>query len=80
MSNRNTTRDIPVLQPGEKIVGLAYITEEDEIVFTSQPGAVGVLLVEPQAPFSGPWAVRRRSENSRHHTVIKDPAGVVELL
>jgi len=66
MSSGKAKLDIPVLQPGEKVVGLAYITEDDEIIFSSQPGAAEIVLVEPQAPSSGPWAVRRRPEKSRH--------------
>ncbi len=57
--------DIPVLKPDEKVIGVAYLTEDDEIVFAPHPGATEVVLVEPQAESSGPWAVRRRSSKSR---------------
>jgi hypothetical protein len=50
--------DIPILQPGERIIDHAYITEEGEIVFTPHSGAREVVLVEAQAGSSGPWAVR----------------------
>ena len=52
--------DIPILQPGEKIIGHAYVTEEGEIVFTPHSGAREVVLVEARAGSSGPWAVRLR--------------------
>ncbi len=52
--------DIPILEPGEKVVGTAYITEDDEIIFEPHPGASEVVLVEPAPECSGPWAVRRR--------------------
>ena len=51
---------IPILQPGEKVVGSAYLTQEGEIVFSPHQGAAEVVLVEPQAGSSGPWAVRLR--------------------
>jgi len=66
MSKADTKLDVQMLQPGEKIVGLAYITEDDEIIFNAQPGAAAVVLVEPRAPSSGPWAVRQRPEDSRY--------------
>jgi hypothetical protein len=50
--------DIPILQPGEKIIGHAYVTEEGEIVFSPHSGAREVVLVEARAGSSGPWAVR----------------------
>jgi hypothetical protein len=50
--------DVPFLQEGEKIVGHAYLTEDGEIVFTPHSRAIEVLLVEPHAGASGPWAVR----------------------
>jgi hypothetical protein len=53
-----TKVDIPILQPGEKIIGHAYVTEEGEIVFAPRSGARDVVLVEAQAGSSGPWAVR----------------------
>ncbi len=57
--------DIPVLQPGEKVLGVAYVTEDDEIIFAPHPGATEVVLVEPQSESSGPWAVRRRPPKNR---------------
>jgi hypothetical protein len=53
-----TKLDIPFLKPGEKVVGRAYLTEDGEIVFTPHTRATEVVLVEPQAGSSGPWAVR----------------------
>ena len=50
--------DIPILQPGEKIIGHAYVTDEGEIVFTPHSGTREVVLVEARAGSSGPWAVR----------------------
>ena len=58
MHMEETKLDIPILQPGEKIIGHAYITEEGEIVFTPHSGAREVVLVEARAGSSGPWAVR----------------------
>ncbi len=55
-----TKPDIPILQAGEKVIGVAYLTEDDEIVFAPHSGAREVVLVEPQAESSGPWAVRLR--------------------
>ena len=61
METTDTTRPtIPVLQPGERIVGSAYLTQDGEIVFTDHRDAIEVVLVEPQAGSSGAWAVRRR--------------------
>ena len=54
----DTKLDIPILQPGEKIIGRAYLTEEAEIVFSPHSGAREVVLVEARAGSSGPWAVR----------------------
>ena len=51
---------IPFLQPEEKVVGHAYLTEDEEIVFTPRAGAIEVVLVEAQAGSTGPWAVRVR--------------------
>jgi len=51
---------IPILQPGERVVGSAYLTQEGEIVFSPNRGDAPVVLVEPQAGSSGPWAVRVR--------------------
>ncbi len=55
-----TKLDIPILQPGEKVIGVAYLTQDEEIIFAPHPGATEVILVEPQPDSSGPWAVRRR--------------------
>ena len=52
--------DIPFLQPGEKIIGHAYVTGEGEIVFTPHSGTREVVLVEAAPGSSGPWAVRLR--------------------
>ena len=57
MSMEETKLDIPTLQPGEKIIGRAFVTEEGEIVFTPHSGAREVVLVEARAA-SDPWAVR----------------------
>jgi hypothetical protein len=53
-----TKLDIPMLQPGEKIIGHAYVTDEGEIVFTPHSGAREVVLVKARVGSSGPWAVR----------------------
>ena len=53
--------NIPALQPGEKIIGVAYLTQDDEIVFTPHPDTVEVVLVEADPESSGPWAVRLRT-------------------
>ena len=58
MSIEENRLDIPILQPGERIIGHAFVTEEGEIVFTPHSGARDVVLVEAQAGSSGPWAVR----------------------
>jgi hypothetical protein len=67
-----TKLDIPILQPGEKIIGHAYVTEEEEIVFTPHSGAREVVLVEARAGSTGPWAVRLqpalRARGSAAHT------------
>jgi hypothetical protein len=61
MDLEHTKLDIPILQPGEKIIGHAYVTEEGEIVFTPpHSGAKEVVLIEARAGSSGPWAVRLR--------------------
>jgi hypothetical protein len=54
--------DIPVLQPGEKVIGSAYLTQDGEIVFTPNRDAIAVVLVEVQPGASGPWAVRVRPQ------------------
>jgi hypothetical protein len=56
----NVKLDVPVLQPEEKIVGLAYLTEDGEIVLSPHKDTTEVVLVEPQPGSSGPWAVRLR--------------------
>jgi hypothetical protein len=63
-----TELDIPILQPGEKIIGHAYITEDAEVVFAPHSGAREVVLVEARAGSSGPWAVRRRPLHARAGT------------
>ena len=57
MCMEEITLDIPALQPGEKIIGHAYVTDDGEIVFTPHTGAREVVLVEVPAGSSGPWAV-----------------------
>ena len=58
MHMEETKLDIPILQPGERIIDHAYVTEEGEIVFTPHSGAREVVLVEARAGSSGPSAVR----------------------
>jgi len=38
---------IPILQPGAKVVGSAYLTQEGEIVFSPHKDAAEFVLVEP---------------------------------
>ncbi len=38
--------NIPLLQPGEKILRSAYLTPDGEIVFSSHENAIEVVLVE----------------------------------
>jgi len=52
--------EIRDLQPGEKVIGHAYVTEDGEIVFTPHTRAREVVLVEAGPGSSGPWAVRLR--------------------
>jgi hypothetical protein len=52
--------DVPLLRPGEKIIGIAYLTRDDEIVFTPHADTAEVVLVEAPPGSSGPWAVRVR--------------------
>jgi hypothetical protein len=59
---------IPVLQPGEKVIGSAYLTEDGEIVFTSHRNSIEVALVEPKKGSSGPWAVRLKPPAQIHLT------------
>ena len=65
-----TKLDIPLLQPGGKVIGVAYLTEDDEIVFAPHTGATEVVLVEPTKDSSGPWAVRQRPPAYHHGTDI----------
>jgi len=55
-----TKLEIPLLQSGEKVIGAAFLTQDGEVIFTSHPDAIEVVLVQPQPGCSGPWAVRRR--------------------
>lgn len=55
-----TKPDIPQLESGEKILGIAYLTPDEEVIFTPHSGAIEVLLVEPRSGASGPWAIRLR--------------------
>ncbi len=50
--------NIPVLQPGEKVLGIAYLTPDEEILFKPHHDATEVVLVEAQPGSTGPWAVR----------------------
>ena len=52
--------EIPILQPGEKVLVTAYLTQDGEIVLRYHPDSLEVVLVEPPAGASGPWAVRLR--------------------
>jgi hypothetical protein len=61
-----TNLDIPVLQPGEKVIGHAYVTEDGEIIFTPHSGAREVLLVEASSRTKGAWAVRQRPPMHAH--------------
>ena len=62
------TPAIPMLQPGEKVIGSAYLTQEGEIVFTDHRDSIEVALIEPKEGSSGPWAVRLRPPVPRRHT------------
>ncbi len=64
---------IPALQPGEKVIGVAYLTEDDEVVFEFHPGATEVVLVEPKPDSSGPWAIRRRPPAGPHWSSHRQP-------
>lgn len=55
-----TEIEVAILQPGEKVIGSAYLTPDGEIVFSPHAGAIEVVLVEPPANHYGPWAIRRR--------------------
>ena len=61
-----TELEIPLLQPGEKVIGTAYLTQDGEIVFSPHADAVNVVLIEPPAGSSGPWAIRRRPPTPSH--------------
>ena len=52
--------NIPLLRPGEKVIGIAYLTQDDEIVFTPHTDTTEVVLIEASRGSSGPWAVRLR--------------------
>lgn len=56
-----TKPNIPFLQPEDRIIGHAYLTEDEEIVFTPRSRAIEVVLVAPEPGSSGPWAVRVRA-------------------
>ena len=60
--------EILPLQPGEKVIGTAYLTQDGEIVFSPHADAVGVVLIEPPAGSSGPWAIRRRPPTLSHRS------------
>lgn len=55
-----TRANIPFLRAEERVIGQAYLTEDQEIVFTPHSGAIEVLLVAVASGSSGPWAVRLR--------------------
>ena len=55
-----TKLEIPLLQSEEKVVGSAFLTQDEEVIFTPHPDTIEVVLVQPQPGSSGPWAVRRR--------------------
>ena len=52
--------NVPFLRPGEKVIGIAYLTQDEEIVFNPHSNTTEVVLVEAQSGSSGPWAVRLR--------------------
>jgi len=60
-----TEMEVALLQPGEKVIGVAYLTQDGEIVFSPHPAAIEVVLVEPKEGSSGPWAIRRRRASLR---------------
>jgi hypothetical protein len=60
-----TAIEVALLQPGEKVLGSAYLTQDGEIVFSPHAGAIEVVLIEPESDSSGPWAIRRRPPT--HH-------------
>ena len=57
--------NIPLLQPGEKVIRPAYLTPDGEIVFTPRGDVIEVVLVEAPPRSSGPWAVRLRPAVAR---------------
>jgi len=63
---QTTEMEVALLQPGEKVIGTAYLTPDGEIVFSPHPGALEVVLVEPQGESSGPWVIRRRPSTFPH--------------
>ncbi len=52
--------NIPFLRPGEKVLGVAYLTQDEEILYTPHSNTTEVVLVEAEPGASGPWAVRLR--------------------
>ena len=60
---------IETLRPGEQVIGLAYLTDDGEIVFSPHAGAVEVVLVEPPEGSHGPWVIRRRPQARSHATI-----------
>ena len=52
--------EVALLQPGEKVLGSAYLTRHGEIVFSPHAGALEVVPIEPESDSSGPWAIGRR--------------------
>ena len=63
-----TELEIPLLQPGEKVIGIAYLSQDGEIVFSPHADAVGIVLTEPPGGSSGPWAIRRRPPTPSHRS------------
>jgi len=61
-----TKIEVALLQPGENVIGSAYLTQEGEIVFSPHPDAIDVVLIEPPAGSSGPWVIRRRPPARSH--------------
>jgi hypothetical protein len=48
------TAHIPFLRPDVRIIGQAYLTDDEEIVFTPHRGTIEVDLVAPESGTSGP--------------------------
>jgi hypothetical protein len=61
-----TAIEVGLLQPGEKVIGSAYLTQDGEIVFSPHADAIEVVLIEPEAGYVGPWAIRRRPQTHSH--------------